>query len=108
MVGYLAWCLTLYSGHGATFGLYGGAMLGKVLSSQPNTLLVLQEWETQMRPFIQKQHRLIPLKSQLFVPSNRVEFAIRWALISSGFVFKLHSLSAKRIERRIRLRNALF
>ncbi|MBS1001558.1 FAD-dependent monooxygenase [Acetobacter persici] len=71
LLGDSAWCLTLYSGMGASAGMIGGQVLGEALAACPNDIdAALQMFEDQMRPFVRKHQRFIPLRSQLFVPSN--------------------------------------
>lgn len=73
LLGDSAWCLTLYSGMGASAGMIGGQALGEALAACPNDLdAALQMFEDQMRPFVRKHQRFIALRSQLFVPSNRI------------------------------------
>lgn len=108
LLGDAAWCLTLFSGYGATSAIHGGAILGKILSQNSDIPSALIQWETALRPFIQKQRQLVPLKTQLFVPSNKLTYAIRTLIISSGFLPKLHKVSEKRTEIRAKVLNSLF
>lgn len=73
LLGDSAWCLTLYSGMGASAGMIGGQALGEALAACPNNMdAALQMFEAQMRPFVRKHQRFIALRSQLFVPSSRI------------------------------------
>lgn len=73
LLGDSAWCLTLYSGMGASAGMIGGQALGEALAACPDDLdAALQMFEDQMRPFVRKHQKFIALRSQLFVPSNRI------------------------------------
>ncbi|MFT8468922.1 MAG: FAD-dependent monooxygenase [Acetobacter syzygii] len=73
LLGDSAWCLTLYSGMGASAGMIGGQALGEALAACPNNMdAALQMFEAQMRPFVCKHQRFIALRSQLFVPSSRI------------------------------------
>lgn len=83
LLGDAAWCLTLYSGMGATSGMRGGAVLGDMLQRHPRDIeTALTAWEQEMRSFIRKQERLVPLKSQFFVPSNRFAAWMRWLFVT--------------------------
>lgn len=70
LLGDAAWCLTLYSGMGATAAMKGGYELGKALATQADISTALTTWEKSMRPFIRKHQLLVPLKAQIFVPAN--------------------------------------
>lgn len=71
LLGDAAWCMTLYSGLGATSGMKGGVLLGQMLQQHPLDIeTALTRWERAMRPFIRKNQLLVSLKSQFFVPSN--------------------------------------
>ncbi|MEN3167802.1 FAD-dependent monooxygenase [Gluconobacter sp. OJB] len=73
LLGDSAWCPTLYSGMGASAGMMGGQALGEALAACPRDIDgALQMFEAWMRPFVRKHQRFIALRSQLFVPSNRV------------------------------------
>jgi 2-polyprenyl-6-methoxyphenol hydroxylase-like FAD-dependent oxidoreductase len=84
LLGDSAWCLTLYSGYGATSAMHGGALLGKHLTHFDDIDLALAQWEGEMRQYVEKVGRPTALKEQLFVPSNRAIFAIRSALLTKG------------------------
>ncbi|MFD2115714.1 FAD-dependent monooxygenase [Paenibacillus yanchengensis] len=71
MLGDSAWCLTLYSGMGASAGMMGANVLGEKLSQSPEDIqTALENYESELRPFINKHQKLAFLKSQFFVPSN--------------------------------------
>ncbi|PZO64569.1 MAG: oxidoreductase [Paracoccus denitrificans] len=92
LVGDSAWCLTLYSGVGASMGLKGGYELGQVLGANPSDIeKALTEWEAGVRPEVKKQGRLVSFKSQLFVPSNKFMFVLRRVILRVGgrFVTRL-------------------
>ncbi|MDO4640270.1 MAG: FAD-dependent monooxygenase [Neisseria sp.] len=77
LLGDAAWCLTLYSGMGATAAMKGGYELGKALAAQSDIPAALTTWEKIMRPFVHKHQLLVPLKSQLFVPANGLTSLLR-------------------------------
>lgn len=78
LVGDAAWCMTTYSGMGASSSLRGGAALGAALQEHPDDLdAALGAWEAGLRPFITEQQRTARLKQQRFVPSSRLTEALR-------------------------------
>jgi 2-polyprenyl-6-methoxyphenol hydroxylase-like FAD-dependent oxidoreductase len=84
VIGDAAWCLTLFSGMGATSGLLGGTALGDALAAHPDDIeAALTAFEAEMRPFVAKHQRTAALKSQLFVPSGRIAWWIRRRLLAS-------------------------
>ncbi|GAB4097524.1 FAD-dependent monooxygenase [Brachybacterium horti] len=82
LVGDAAWCLTLYSGMGASLGLAGADLLGTVLARNPGTTgRALREWEQQLRPFVEKQQLAGRTEGlTMFVPQNRRDLAKRAAM----------------------------
>lgn len=82
LLGDSAWCLTLYSGMGATAGLMGADALGAALQSNPSSVeAALTEWEAGLRPFIKKHQFGAHIKGQVFVPSNRFLARIRTSVL---------------------------
>ena len=78
LIGDSAWCLTLFSGMGATTALMGGQRLGEALAAHSDDVLgALAAWEQGLRPFIRKERKTVWLKSQLFVPGNRFFLVLR-------------------------------
>lgn len=76
LVGDSAWCLTLYSGMGASAALMGGVALADCLDTHPHDLTrALEAFEARMRPFVSRHQRFLALRAQLFVPSG--PFALR-------------------------------
>lgn len=72
LVGDSAWCLTLYSGMGASVGMAGADFLGTTLGRNPGNLArALREWEMRMRPFITTQQQLGRQGLVMFVPQTR-------------------------------------
>ncbi|MCP1215965.1 FAD-dependent monooxygenase [Acetobacter orientalis] len=94
LLGDSAWCLTLYSGMGASAGMIGGQVLGEALATCPHDIrAALDMFEARMRPFVRKHQRFIALRSQLFVPSNRVSLwgrRVLWQILlrSRRYLFR--------------------
>lgn len=83
LLGDAAWCLTLYSGMGASAGMMGATTLGEKLAQYPDDMQkALEEYDAELRPFINKQQKLAFLKAQLFVPSNRLYHAVRSKVVT--------------------------
>lgn len=85
LLGDSAWCLTLYSGMGASAGMIGGQILGEAFADHPDDVdVALTAFETRMRPFVRKHQRFVALRSQLFVPSTRLSLwgrRILWQIL---------------------------
>ena len=78
LVGDSAWCLTTFTGMGASASLRGGAALSAALREHPDDLdAALEAYETGLRPFITAEQRKARIKQQRFVPSNRVTEVLR-------------------------------
>ncbi|MGW0706223.1 FAD-dependent monooxygenase [Streptomyces sp. NPDC002643] len=78
LVGDSAWCLTLYSGMGASSGLAGADMLGTMLERYPADVpRALAAWEAKLRPFIEFHQGSGMVMRKLFVPADRAEYEIR-------------------------------
>jgi 2-polyprenyl-6-methoxyphenol hydroxylase-like FAD-dependent oxidoreductase len=78
LVGDAAWCMTTYSGMGASSALRGGAALGAALQEHPDDLdAALDAWEAGLRPFITEQQDSARVKQQRFVPSSRLTEVLR-------------------------------
>ncbi|MFI2104591.1 FAD-dependent monooxygenase [Isoptericola sp. NPDC019693] len=79
LIGDSAWCLTLYSGMGASLGLAGADLLGTTLARNPgHTARALREWEQRLRPFVSVQQRSGRTDGlAMFVPQNRRDLAMR-------------------------------
>jgi len=84
LVGDAAWCLTLFSGVGASMAMKGGHELGQALGADGDVSAGLERWETTMRPLVHKERRLVWLKSQLFVPSNGFMSVLRRIVLRLG------------------------
>ncbi|WP_245651800.1 FAD-dependent monooxygenase [Streptosporangium amethystogenes] len=82
LVGDAAWCLTLYTGMGASSGIAGGELLGTLLQRHPNDLPgALQAWEARMRPFIHTEQNTALTMRRLFTPHDRTEQIMRTAML---------------------------
>lgn len=78
LVGDAAWCLTLYSGMGASTGLAGADMLGTMLERYPGEVpRALRAWEAKLRPFIEYHQGTGMAMRRLFVPADPTEYRIR-------------------------------
>ncbi|WP_162993327.1 FAD-dependent monooxygenase [Asaia bogorensis] len=78
LLGDAAWCLTLYSGMGASAGMMGGVALGAALAAYPDdTEAALRFFEAGMRPFIRRHQRFVRIRAELFVPSTILSLRAR-------------------------------
>ncbi|WP_346674026.1 FAD-dependent monooxygenase [Nannocystis sp. SCPEA4] len=88
LVGDAAWCMALYSGMGASMGLAGGSLLGRLLARYADDVeTALRTWEARLMAFTRQHQRAALLKSQVFTPSGPIAH-----LILKG----LHRLGGKR------------
>ncbi|WP_440073312.1 FAD-dependent monooxygenase [Streptosporangium sp. OZ121] len=79
LVGDSAWCLTLYSGMGASSGLAGADVLGTMLERYPGDVpRALRAWEERLRPFIEFHQGSGMAMRKLFVPAGRTEYGLRF------------------------------
>ncbi|MDC0668581.1 FAD-dependent monooxygenase [Nannocystis radixulma] len=82
LLGDAAWCLTLYSGMGASTGMAGGELLGNMLEKHPDDLRrALFEWEAKLRPFTASLQQTAMTMRQLFTPSGELQRILRAAII---------------------------
>lgn len=90
LLGDAAWCLTLYSGMGASTGIAAGELLGTMIQRHPDDLpAALAAWEARMRPFITGQQAAALSERIIFTPHNRKELIMRegmMRLMSSPFL----------------------
>ncbi|GAB2735514.1 FAD-dependent monooxygenase [Amycolatopsis magusensis] len=78
LLGDSAWCMTLYSGMGASAGMAGAHLLGTLLAAHPGRLdLALGEWERRLRPFVTYHQREALRQRQFFTPASRFQRAVR-------------------------------
>ncbi|MCO8277660.1 hypothetical protein M1L60_44495 [Actinoplanes sp. TRM 88003] len=71
LIGDAAWCLTLFSGMGASSGMIGAVALGDELDRAPGSIEdALQAYDKRMRPLVRKHQGLAYVNAQLFVPSG--------------------------------------
>ena len=92
LVGDAAWCLTLYSGVGASMAMKGGYELGEALASPAGDIgAMLSKWEGVLRPLVDKERRTVWFKSQIFTPSNVFMSVLRRIVLRLGgrFIAKL-------------------
>ncbi len=86
LLGDAAWCLTLYSGMGASAGMIGAVALGDALANHGDNIdEAFNEYDTRMRPFVKQHQRFIRLRSQLFVPSSNLFIHLRrllWGVLT--------------------------
>ncbi|MFI2486221.1 FAD-dependent monooxygenase [Promicromonospora kroppenstedtii] len=72
LLGDSAWCVTLFSGMGASSAMAGADLLGTVLQRNPgNPARALREWELRMRPFIATHQKNGRRDLVMFVPQSR-------------------------------------
>lgn len=72
LLGDSAWCVTLYSGMGASSALAGADLLGTVLQRNPgNPARALREWDMRLRPFIAGHQKNGRRDLVMFVPQTR-------------------------------------
>ncbi|WP_460068969.1 FAD-dependent monooxygenase [Streptomyces sp. YKOK-I1] len=78
LLGDAAWCLTLYSGMGASSAISGADLLGTLLQRSPgNVARALREWDQKMRPFITSTQEHARRELVQFVPQNRRDMLAR-------------------------------
>lgn len=74
LIGDAAWCMTLYSGLGASLSIAGGELLGTMLVKHSHAITpALEEWNARMHPYVHGQHRQIESSRAFFVPADRKE-----------------------------------
>lgn len=78
LVGDAAWCVTLYSGMGASSAMAGADLLGTLLARHPHDLqTALAQWDRSLRPTIQYLQRNAVQMLNLFVPPTARRLAFR-------------------------------
>ncbi|WP_394525563.1 FAD-dependent monooxygenase [Paenarthrobacter nicotinovorans] len=106
LLGDSAWCLTLYSGMGASSALKGGAHLSEVLSASPDDVTgALNRWEGGMREFIAGLRKPARKKHEIFVPSTWWQKIRRSALLR--FAGKFYAPQADAARRAVAEKYAL-
>ncbi|RCV52065.1 FAD-dependent monooxygenase [Marinitenerispora sediminis] len=74
LLGDAAWCLTLYSGMGASTAMAGADLLGTMLQRHSGDLpRALDAWQKRLSPFISHQLRSGVQMRQLFTPQDRAQ-----------------------------------
>ncbi|MFY0567121.1 FAD-dependent monooxygenase [Archangium lansingense] len=85
LVGDAAWCITLYSGMGASMGLAGGSLLGELLALNPNDIdAALSTWEDRLRPYLHQHQRTALFNAQIFTPSGPLTHVLRSGVMRLG------------------------
>ncbi|GAA2161285.1 MULTISPECIES: FAD-dependent monooxygenase [Glycomyces] len=78
LAGDAAWCLTLYSGMGASTGMAGADLLGTMIERHPGDLTgALRAWEAKLRPFVEFHQDTGMAMRALFVPADAEEMRMR-------------------------------
>jgi 2-polyprenyl-6-methoxyphenol hydroxylase-like FAD-dependent oxidoreductase len=78
LIGDAAWCLTLYSGMGASTGLAGADLLGTMLERHRDDVpAALRDWEEHLHPFIDHHLESGVTMRAFFTPANRTEQLVR-------------------------------
>lgn len=102
LIGDAAWCMTLYSGLGASSGIAGAELLGSLLQRHGHDpLAALPVWNQTLIPFVDYQHRTIDKSRSVFTAANRAEHLRRKAMtrvMSVPSVGKALSQSISRSE----------
>ncbi|MFJ9588788.1 FAD-dependent monooxygenase [Streptomyces acidicola] len=74
LLGDAAWCLTLYSGMGASSAITGADLLGTLLQrNSGNPARALREWDQKLRPFIDNMQEHGRKELVQFVPQTRMD-----------------------------------
>lgn len=82
LIGDAAWCMTLYSGLGASSGIAGAELLGTLLRRHDHDVLAaLPDWNTRMRPFVDYQHRTVEQSRFIFTSADRRQHVQRRAMM---------------------------
>ncbi|SNY53634.1 FAD-dependent monooxygenase [Paractinoplanes atraurantiacus] len=92
LIGDAAWCLTLFSGMGASSGMIGAVALGDELARAPESIGdALRAYDKRMRPLVRRHQRLAYVKAQLFVPSSVTIAKLRAVLLRMVTRQRLHA-----------------
>jgi 2-polyprenyl-6-methoxyphenol hydroxylase-like FAD-dependent oxidoreductase len=106
LVGDAAWCLTVYSGMGASTGLAGADLLGTMLERHPHDVpRALQDWEDHLRPFIDHHLGSGVTMRGFFTPGNRAELLLRSVMIRLARLPITGRLLAKTMATRTRMKS---
>lgn len=82
LIGDAAWCMTLYSGLGASSGIAGGELLGTMLERHDHDIpAALAAWNDRLHPYVDYQHRHIATNRQIFVPADKREHLRRSSMM---------------------------
>ena len=106
LVGDAAWCLTVYSAMGASTGLAGADLLGTMLERHPHDVpRALQDWEDQLRPFIDHHLGSGVTMRGFFTPGNRAELLLRSVMLRAARLPIAGWLFAKMMASRARMKS---
>ncbi|MFJ3673531.1 FAD-dependent monooxygenase [Streptomyces sp. NPDC090106] len=93
LVGDAAWCLSLYSGMGASSSIAGGELLGTMVQKHAGNLpAALGAWEERMRPFISTNQASALVMRRIFTPQDAKERVLR-----SGLVRLMNTPGARKV-----------
>jgi 2-polyprenyl-6-methoxyphenol hydroxylase-like FAD-dependent oxidoreductase len=96
LIGDAAWCLTLYSGMGASTGLAGADLLGTMLERHPGDVpAALRDWEEHLHPFIDYHLSSGVSMRAFFTPANRIEQLVQTVMTRLGRLPVASKLLAK-------------
>ncbi|MBN6040612.1 FAD-dependent monooxygenase [Amycolatopsis sp. 195334CR] len=105
LLGDSAWCMTLYSGMGASTGMAAAQLLGTLLARYP-VADALDRWERRLRPFVAYHQREAVRQRQFFTPASRLERVARSTVLcglksprSGGFFRWLLDTTAGKAQR---------
>jgi 2-polyprenyl-6-methoxyphenol hydroxylase-like FAD-dependent oxidoreductase/uncharacterized membrane protein len=83
LVGDAAWCLTLYSGMGASTALSGSQLLGDMLEIYPDDLeQAFNHWEARLHPFVEAVQQEALIDRVIFTPESEVQRVVRATVFS--------------------------
>lgn len=82
LVGDAAWCMTPYTGLGASASIAGAELLVRTLTAHGDDVSsALSDWNTRMHPFVDYQHRRIEQSRALVVAGYRKELIKQYMMI---------------------------
>ncbi|UJW29399.1 FAD-dependent monooxygenase [Saccharothrix sp. AJ9571] len=107
LLGDSAWCMTLYSGMGASAGMAAAQLLGTLLAHHPGRVdLALRDWEHRLRPFVTYHQREALKQRQFFTPASRFQRVARSTVLrglksprTGGFFRRVLDTTAAKAQR---------